>query len=115
MAGILCLLLPTVAFAQASGQVQSVGFGTYIRPGCWTPMLIKLTPTTGSPFTGRIEVVQDDLDKDEVIFTRQVTLTGNSPNGPPLDQRFWMYFIRQPNRGDRETIEDGMNAADLTG
>lgn len=115
MAGILCLSLATVASAQATGQVQSVGFGTYIRPGCWTPMLIKLTPTTGSPFTGRIEVVQDDLDKDEVIFTRQVTLTGNSPNGPPLDQRFWMYFIPQPNRSDRETIEDGMNAADLTG
>jgi hypothetical protein len=78
-------------------------------------MLIKLTPTTGSPFTGRIEVVQDDLDKDEVIFTRQITLTGNNPNGPPLDQRFWMYFIPQPNRTDREVIEDNLNPVDLTG
>jgi hypothetical protein len=115
MAGILCLCSSTVALAQASGQVQSIGFGTYIRPGCWTPLLIKLTPTTGSPFTGRIEVVQDDLDKDEVIFTRQVTLTGNNPNGPPLDQRFWMYFIPQPNRTDREVIDDNLNPNDLTG
>src|SRR5206468_5381309 len=57
----------------------------------------------------------DDLDKDEVIFTRQITLTGNNPNGPPVDYRFWMYFIPQPNRADRETIDSNMNPADLTG
>lgn len=114
MAGFLCLFVPTVALAQARGDVQSVGFDNHIRPGCWTPLLVRLTPTTGSPFNGRIEVVQDDLDKDEVIFTRQINLTGNNPNGPPLDQRFWMYFIPQPNRGDRETIDDNLNPVDLT-
>jgi hypothetical protein len=113
MAGFLCLLVPTVAFAQARGDVQSVGFDNYIRPGCWTPLLVRLTPTTGTPFNGRIEVVQDDLDKDEVIFTRQINLTGNNPNGPPLDQRFWMYFVPQPNRGDTE-ISDNLRPVDLT-
>jgi hypothetical protein len=114
MAGFLCLFVPTFALAQARGDVQSVGFDNHVRPGCWTPLLVRLTPTTGTPFNGRIEVVQDDLDKDEVIFTRQINLTGNNPNGPPIDQRFWMYFIPQPNRGDRETIDDNLNPVDLT-
>ena len=81
LAGILCCMLPAVAFAQAVGSVESIGFADYFRPGCWTPMLVYLKPTTGGQFTGRIEVVQEDLDRDQVLFTRQITLTGNPPNG----------------------------------
>ena len=36
---------------QARGQVESIGFNDYFRPGCWTPMLVHLTPTTGASFT----------------------------------------------------------------
>src|SRR5215204_4860644 len=92
LAGFLSLALASSAFAQARGQVESIGFGGAYRPGCWTPMVVYLVPTTSSPFNGRIEVVQEDLDRDQVIFTRQITLTGNTPNGPPVEHRFSMYF-----------------------
>src|SRR5690349_7506594 len=105
LAGILLLILPSVTFAQARGQVESIGFGDYFRPGCWTPMLVYLVPTSGSPFTGRIEVVQEDLDRDQVLFTRQITLTGNPAGGSAVEQRFWMYFMPQPNKG-REILDD---------
>src|SRR3954468_22340472 len=97
LAGIL-LCMPTLVLAQARGQVESVGFGGAYRPGSWTPMVIQLVPTTGSTFTGRIEVIQEDLDKDQAIFTRQITLTGNPASGAARDDRFWMYFLPQPNR-----------------
>jgi hypothetical protein len=113
LAGILLLILPSITFAQARGQVESIGFGDYFRPGCWTPMLVYLVPTTGSQFTGRIEVVQEDLDRDQVLFTRQITLTGNPPNGSAVEQRFWMYFMPQPNTG-REALDDTQSVAELT-
>ena len=53
LAGFLLLLLPSLAFAQARGEVESIGFQGLYRPGCWTPMVVKLVPTTGSVFTGR--------------------------------------------------------------
>ncbi|HEY7120813.1 MAG TPA: hypothetical protein VH475_29785 [Tepidisphaeraceae bacterium] len=115
LAGFLCLCLSTVAFAQARGEVESIGFGGAYRPGCWTPMVIRLTPTTGGTFNGRIEVVQEDLDQDQVIFTRQINLTGNSPSGPVTDQRFWMYFIPQPNRStDKGGIGQNLSPRDLS-
>jgi hypothetical protein len=113
LAGILLLILPSVTFAQARGQVESVGFGDYFRPGCWTPMLVYLVPTSGSPFTGRIEVVQEDLDRDQVLFTRQITLTGNPAGGSAVEQRFWMYFMPQPNKG-RESLDDTQSVAELS-
>src|SRR6266566_6922169 len=112
LAGFLLLLLPSLAFAQARGEVESIGFQGLYRPGCWTPMVVKLVPTTGSVFTGRIEVIQEDLDRDQVIFTRQITLTGNPPNGSAVEQRFWMYFMPQPNRG-REALDDARSPAEL--
>jgi hypothetical protein len=113
LAGILLLILPSVTFAQARGQVESIGFGDYFRPGCWTPMLVYLVPTTGSPFTGRIEVVQEDLDRDQVLFTRQITLTGNPAGGSAVEQRFWMYFMPQPNKG-REILDDTQSVNELS-
>lgn len=113
LAGILSFILPAVAFAQAVGGVETIGFGDYFRPGLWTPMLVYLKPTTGSQFTGRIEVVQEDIDRDQVLFTRQVTLTGNSPNGSAVEQRFWMYFIPQPNSG-REALDETRSLAELS-
>src|SRR5258706_11742069 len=97
LAGILCCMLPAVAFAQAVGSVESIGFADYFRPGCWTPMLVYLKPTTGGQFTRRIEVVQEDLDRDQVLFTRQITLTGNPPNGSAGAQRSWAHFLPPPH------------------
>ena len=113
LTGFLCLLLPTAAFAQARGEVQSIGFGGHYRPGAWTPMVVKLVPTTGNPFTGRIEVVQEDLDRDQVIFTRQIHLDPNPENGATPDLRFWMYFMPQPSK-DRGELDSNLSLADLT-
>src|SRR5687768_14613608 len=96
--GILTLALSAAAaFGQATGEVETVGFNNSFRPGCWTPMVVRLRPTTSSPFVGRLQVVQEDLDKDHVIFERQIGLTGNSPDGSIKEQRFWMYFMPQPD------------------
>src|SRR3954463_10476296 len=113
LAGILSFILPAVALAQAVGGVETIGFGDYFRPGLWTPMLVYLKPTTGSNFTGRIEVVQEDIDRDQVLFTRQVTLTGNPPNGSPTEYRYWMYFIPQPNSG-REALDETRSLGELS-
>ncbi|MDB5320623.1 MAG: hypothetical protein JWN40_2254 [Phycisphaerales bacterium] len=113
LAGILSFILPAVAFAQAVGGVETIGFGDYFRPGSWTPMLVYLKPTTGSNFTGRIEVVQEDVDRDQVLFSRQITLTGNPPNSSAVEQRFWMYFLPQPNTG-REALDETRTLGELS-
>jgi hypothetical protein len=113
LAGFLCLALSSAAFAQARGEVQSIGFDGVYRPGCWTPMVIRLTSTTSSPFAGRIEVVQEDLDGDRVLFTRQITLTGNTPNSPPVEQRFSMYFMPQPSRNPKWMLDASQQVAQL--
>src|SRR4051812_44120194 len=114
LAGFLCLALSSVAFAQARGQVESIGFGGTYRPGCWTPMVVYLVPTTGSQFTGRIEVIQEDLDRDQVIFTRQISLSGNPPNGAAAEQRFWMYFMPQPSRDPKYILDATRRTDELT-
>src|SRR5258706_4600642 len=113
LAGILSFILPAVAFAQAVGGVETIGFGDYFRPGSWTPMLVLLKPTTGYNVTGRIEVIQEEVDRDQDLFSRQITLTGNPPNGTAVEQRFWMYFIPQPNSG-REALDDTKSIAELS-
>jgi len=113
IAGILGVVWSVVCFAQARGEVESIGFGGIVRPGCWTPMVIRLTPTTGNNFEGRIEVVQEDLDRDNVIFTRQIVLQGNSASGGERAQTFWMYFIPQPNRGERSQISGSTTRDEL--
>lgn len=111
--GFLCFLLPCVALAQARGEVQSIGFGGHYRPGTWTPMVVKLVPTTGAHFTGRLEVVQEDLDRDQVIFTRQITLDPAPENGTANEERFWMYFMPQPTK-DRGELDSTLSLAELS-
>jgi len=106
--GILSLFITLTALAQATGDVESIGFDHTFRPGCWTPMVIRLTPTGATPFEGKIAVYQDDLDHDHAVFTRQVSLRGNSAGGGDKTQRFWMYFIPQPDLlrdgGDQNSV-----------
>ena len=94
LAGILQLIMVSAVLAQANGDVESIGFDHAYRPGCWTPMVVRLTPTTGAPFKGKIAVYQEDGDHDHPIFTRPISLTGNTETGERT-QRFWMYFIPQ--------------------
>ena len=96
LAGILQWAMVSAVLAQANGDVESIGFDHAYRPGCWTPMVVRLTPTTGAPFKGKIAVYQEDGDHDHPIFTRPISLTGNTETGERT-QRFWMYFIPQPD------------------
>src|SRR5260221_14428629 len=50
LAGILHLALASVVLAQANGDIESLGFEFNYRPGCWTPMVVRLTPTSGATF-----------------------------------------------------------------
>src|SRR3982751_1532954 len=74
-AGLLLLLcLTTAASAQATGYVQELGFGGRYRADCWVPLLVHLDSTYSQPAEYQIQVHQQDLDQDTVIYTRTVTL-----------------------------------------
>src|SRR5687768_8275341 len=88
---VLLLLLASAASGQASGQVLSLGLGQgYYRPDCWTPLLVQLRSTVSDPQEYQIQVHQQDLDKDTVVYTRVVTLNAQA------QQDFWVYFVPQP-------------------
>jgi hypothetical protein len=93
LAGLFLLTIPTLVIAQATGQVQSLGFNGVYRPNCWTPMVVRLMPQTTASANYEIEVWQHDLDGDHPIYTRQIVLNG-SDQAP--SQTFWMYFLPQP-------------------
>lgn len=96
-AGLLLLFIPTVALAQAKGEVESIGFNNAYRPDSWTPMVVRLRPETNDPGTYQIQVWQYDIDGDRPVYTRQITLNGADQ---AREQRFWMYFLPQPiNKG----------------
>src|SRR6266851_4431425 len=102
LAGLfLLLMMPALAFAQAKGEVESLGFANSYRPDCWTPMVVRLHPETNEAGTYLIQVWQHDLDGDRPIYSRQITLNGFDQ---AHDQRFWMYFLPQPiDRGLADT------------
>jgi hypothetical protein len=93
LAGLLILILSSSVFAQATGEVESVGFNNSYRPDCWTPMVVRLKPTTSDAGTYSLQVRQYDLDGDRAIYSKQITLNG-ADVAP--EQRFWMYFLPQP-------------------
>ena len=97
LAGIFQLVMVSAVLAQANGDVESIGYDHAYRPGCWTPMVVRLTPTSGAAFKGKIAVYQEDSDHDIPIFTRPISLRGNVEAGGDKTQRFWMYFIPQPD------------------
>jgi hypothetical protein len=97
LAGIFHLAMVSAVLAQANGDVESIGFDHAYRPGCWTPMVVRLTPTSGAAFKGKIAIYQEDGDHDIPIFTRPISLRGNAEGGGDKTQRFWMYFIPQPD------------------
>src|SRR5688500_239301 len=93
-AGLFVLLFcSTGALAQATGYVQELGFGGTYRADCWTPLLVHLDSTYSQPAEYQIQVHQQDLDQDTVIYTRTVTL------GPNAKENFWVYFLPQPTSG----------------
>src|SRR5436305_11145651 len=90
---LFLLLMPIAAFAQAKGEVESIGFNNSYRPDAWTPMVVRLRPETNEPGTYLIQVWQHDVDGDRPIYTRSITLNGMDQ---AREQRYWMYFLPQP-------------------
>ena len=99
---ILLLLLAAVLTAagdaraqpadnNAGGDVMQIGFDGVYQPDAWVPMKVRLTPPGGESGLYRLRVHQQDLDGDNVVFERSLTLTGGLPN-----QQFWTYFKPQP-------------------
>jgi len=96
LAGLLLLSFTAAAFAQdAEGEVESIGYGGAYRPNCWTPMMLRLRPRVGDTRTYKIAIVQEDLDRDRVLYTRPFTLNGN-PQGGRIEEHVWVYFMPQP-------------------
>ena len=94
----LTIVSAGVAAAQVTGRVEMIGLDGRYRPGCWTPMLVRLQ-SQGSP-TGLYElrVYQHDLDGDTPYFTTRVTLTAGRG-----EQGFWTYFLPEPVHGGLST------------
>lgn len=113
LAGFWLLFAPVAALAQVRGEVESIGFQNIYRPDCWTPMTIKLVPETGKTDVYKIQVRQEDADRDRAIFEREISLTGNA-EGQTREQRFRMYFIpQQSSEGLPDSRDPTMNLKDL--
>lgn len=96
LAGLLILALPAAALAQARGQVLTIGFNNHYRPDCWVPMLVQLTSQSADSQDYQIQIVQEDLDYDRVVYTQMVTLGGNVEGRPATTENFWAYFKPTP-------------------
>ncbi len=111
LAGLLLLLIiPTCGLAQPKGEVESIGFGSFYRPNCFVPMLIRLQADKSGTY--QIQVVQEDMDRDREIFRQEVSLTG-AEDGKGVAQKFWMYFIPQPTDGGLPDTTRGGNLREL--
>lgn len=94
---ILFFLHPAQALGQtARGQVLTVGFNNHYRPDAWTPMLVQLTSQGQESASYQIQIVQEDLDRDRVIYTQMETLGGNVESKPATTENFWVYFRPKP-------------------
>lgn len=102
LAGIILCSISATAFGQAEGDVESIGFDGYYRPNCWTAMKLRLRPTIGTTETYKLAIVQEDLDRDRVVYTRPFTLNGNS-QGVRTEEKVWVYFRPQPRDLARAT------------
>ena len=93
LAGIMFFLFPVAAvFGQADDFVETIGFGESVgvyRSTCWTPMLVYLTSQSDKPADYLIQVQQEDLDGDKVVFSKKITLSGNTGGGAAQAHMFW--------------------------
>src|SRR5271169_6804807 len=108
LAGLLFLLiLSSGALAQQlSGFVESIGIEGKVRPDCWTALRVSLTSHESSPVPCQLQVWQEDLDKDHVVYTKDITLSPNTT------EKFETYFIFQPLL-DKDKLPASLSIADL--
>ncbi len=88
---VAVLSLTSGAMGQATGQVLGIGFDNYFRPDCWVPLRVQLHSDSNDVKTYMIQVHQQDLDKDTVVYTRRVVL-----NPKPAITNYFVYFVPQP-------------------
>jgi hypothetical protein len=94
--GLLILVLPcfaTPAFAQATGEVEVIGFNGTFRSTGWTSMVVRLKPQSNEAGNYEIRVLQHDLDGDRPVYVHPISLSGSNQAS---EQRFWMYFQTEP-------------------
>lgn len=92
---LLSLFVPTLAGAQVSGTVQSIGLGGFFRPDCWTPMVVVVWPNTARTDTYQLRVKVQDMDRDLAVFSRTLVITG-AAGGQERQQKFRTYFMPPP-------------------
>ena len=93
LAGLAFLLTLSTCFAQATVEVESIGFNSSYRPDCFTPMVIRVPAKTALSGDYEIRIKQKDVDSDEPTYVRTISITGGE-NAP--EQRFAMGFFPQP-------------------
>src|SRR5437868_380390 len=78
---------------QAKGEIESIGFNNTYRPDAHTPMVVRINP--GGLDTGlyQLQVHQKDLDGDDVVFYRDISITGGESG---REQRYWIDFLPNP-------------------
>src|SRR5690349_11799244 len=92
---IACLVLwvwAASAFGGVSGRVSAVGFQAYIRADQWVPLTVSIDSDEPAAHTYDLRVVQSDLDGDDVIYTRQITVN-------PGQQTWRTYFRPETANG----------------
>jgi len=93
---------------QVKGEIESIGFGNQYRPDAHTPMIVRVNP--GGLDTGlyQLQVHQKDLDGDDVIYYRDISITGGEAG---REQRYWMDFL--PNPTELPDFTEGAQIRDL--
>lgn len=100
----LFMMIASTALGDVSGYVESIGYASYYRPNCWTPMVVVLTTDQSGVY--QIKIKQEDLDRDVAEFTEIVSLTGRD-EGQSSPQKFYAYFIPQPTNHGLEDASKG--------
>lgn len=94
LAGLVFLAVFTSSVsAQVDGFVESIGYNNSYRPDCWTPLLVNLRSKISEPMNYQLQVWQEDLDRDRVVYTKDITLSPNAQD------KFQLYFIPRPTDG----------------
>ena len=112
---LLILLLAMPAYGQAlTGEIATVGLGGsagrggLYREGCYVPVQVLLTNTSGRNFDIYLSVEQRDLDGDKIVsMSPPITLNADDSRRP-----FWFYYwpgMDEDGRGIRSVVV--LNAA----
>jgi hypothetical protein len=59
-------------------------------------MLIRVTSETDQPQTLQVKIIQNDLDRDRVVFTQPIDIGGSDERRGHSIERYWAYFRPQP-------------------